>query len=273
MPYSLSEAEATEAAEDALLCDLAGLMDTYESLTPRAGLSIEQECRILDVDKAKEVFPFFSASDDSRLRYGSAVYPASVRLIEQLYYRTLESAPHDAVIAFTGGGPGSGKSSLIQSLVSALVYEGLMPWCIVDGTMADYGRTQSQIALARSKGFDVDIWFLFRNFQEAIRGFIQRASNIGRAVNLSRVAEKHWNSWGTILRLVDDQVLDVDAVRIYEMKKAVQHERAFVLADIEQVREAKAHFDLATMVEVAYAILETMKSQLSAQAYEQLAKR
>jgi hypothetical protein len=268
-----AQEEVAQAALDAFLNERSRLIDQYEALEPRPGLTVDQEARILDVDKAKELFPFVAENQESRARYGGTVYPVAVKLIQQLYWRRLDLGKEGDEITFTGGGAGTGKSALVTQNFSPLAAQGQLPCALVDGTLADYIRTLEQISLAQSRRFAVKIWFIFRNFESVARGFIDRAAAIGRTMPMGRVAVSHHEAARSLRKLVADQVVPREDILVFEMTRASEGEPGFVPATLNSVLRAAEQSSLEQKVETAYKILQNMRSTLPDYVYEQLSRR
>jgi hypothetical protein len=119
----------------------------------------------------------------------------------------------------------------------------------------------------------VQIWFVAREFENTVRGFIERASAIGRVIPLGRVALSHYEAARNLRKLVADQMVDRDDIFVFEMVRAEEGVPAFTPASLASVLRIGAHSTLDRMVESAYKILQIMRPTLPDYIYEQLVER
>jgi hypothetical protein len=176
---NLPAAEVTKRANDELDADFEAFAKRYEA----------EHGRTLDADRAKELFRDYSATSATRAKHSSAVYPPAQRLVDKLFERWVNE-PGAGPVVFTSGGPGAGKTRLLEHIKGAMP---VAPSVIMDGTLSDTNRAAANIAAARKAGKKVVIWHVNREFSDAVNGVIDRALDPanGRAVPLHVTASKH----------------------------------------------------------------------------------
>lgn len=156
---------------------------------------LQENGNILDADRAKELFPLFTESRQTRIRHLTAVYEPAQQLIDLIYNRKLQSADKDALVIFTAGGPACGKSSLVESIRETIQTAHLT----MDGTLSDLSRAIKNINLALNANCLVAVFFVYRHFPDAVEGAIQRAlsSESFRPVPVRIVAGKYFGALHT----------------------------------------------------------------------------
>jgi hypothetical protein len=149
--------------------------------------------RVLDPDKAKELFRDYARSPQTRALYGDAVSPAANKLVDTLFRRWIQEDQGLTPVIFTSGGPGTGKTTLVNSLKSSA---GAHSPIIVDGALANLQRAEQNIRAARDAGNQVFIYHVDRPYHEAVHGVIDRALNPdnGRPVPVAVAAEKNYQA-------------------------------------------------------------------------------
>lgn len=206
----------------------------------------------LDADRAKEHFEVYAQNRESRIKWASAVYGPASKLVDTMFQTKITEA-EDEIIVFLGGGPGAGKTSFsADPQYREVLKEAAV---VMDGTLADYERSEGQIKFALDHGHQVLVFFIHRPFEDAIDGVISRACSPQslRVVPLSVVAAKHLGAVETLVRL-EEEYADNDA---FQIQVAVFRGvgEPFGVATVAEVREAMT-FDIDQLTQKSYQILD-----------------
>jgi hypothetical protein len=94
------------------------------------------------------------------------------------------------VVRFTGGGPGSGKTSALLLEKNLLHNQDL----IIDTSLTNYEEVCQQIQACHKGGNKVLITWIFTEFSQAIQNMIDRAIRFGRCIDIERMARLHVGS-------------------------------------------------------------------------------
>lgn len=159
--------------------------------------------RTVDTDQAREMSPDYP---DDPTRWSRAVHEPASELARLVYARLLADAAPGSTVAFTGGGGGSGKGFVAQSLPQLQQAD-----ILYDLTMAEYGSTRAKVEQALAAGHRVRLVFVYRSPALALRGVFERGRLTGRVVPLVGLARAHAQALETFRRLVagyagDDRV-------------------------------------------------------------------
>ncbi len=134
--------------------------------------------RVVDPDKAKEVFPEYQADPE---RMAAVVHEASSSLAKKVFTRVLEMSP-DAPVIFSAGGGGSGKTEALnrvgRHLPDAIIY---------DSTLSSEKSAIAKIEQALDAGHRVMIFYTNTPVEQAFRFSLGRK----RAVPIRALAEGH----------------------------------------------------------------------------------
>ncbi len=213
---------------------------------------IAENGNTLDADRAKEHFEVYAQNRESRIKWGSAMYGPASKLVDTMF-ETKITETEEEIIVFLGGGPGAGKTSFsTDPQYRDVLKEAAV---VMDGTLANYERSATQIRFALDRGHQVVVFFIHRRFDEAIDGVISRACSPQslRVVPLSVVASKHLGAVETLVRLKEEFARH-DSV---EIQVAVFRGvgEPFGVATVAEVKEAMT-FDIDQLVQKSYQILD-----------------
>jgi methanogenic corrinoid protein MtbC1 len=148
-------------------------------------------------DIAKHMFAGAYASREANTAAGS---PARAYILDR-FQRDMASGKHPEKpgVVFTAGGPGSGKSeTLVQGLVdvrNALVF---------DSTLTNIENARMLIDAATKGGKFVQIAYVHRPVELAMKFAIERATLKGMFVAPARLGEDHWKAQNALLALADE---------------------------------------------------------------------
>jgi hypothetical protein len=189
LPPHLQEAE--QRFQEQISGDLEGAIAQYQQ---RFG-------NIIDRDNARELFPEYSQSRESRQALGPATYRPAGILADELYRRAVvQPDPTGSnLVVFNAGGPGVGKSTGVSgNPVDAQI--------IMDGTLSNYAKSRINIQTALDNGKDVAINYTQRSFAEALRNIIERAAdpNNGRIVSAPMAAQGRILARENVLKLAEE---------------------------------------------------------------------
>ncbi len=162
-------------------------------------------------DMAKELFPEFRASNESRERFTSAVHESSKRIAETAYRQRLQqpSSEDRNAVLLTSGGTGSGKTTALQFVFPDVWKRS---HAIYDSTLSDLPDAKALIDAAIAEGHQVTVAHVLRDPVEAyVRGVVPRSQQIGRLVRLDKHVRTHRAAREVFLDLVkgyadDDRV-------------------------------------------------------------------
>jgi hypothetical protein len=158
--------------------------------------------RILDTDLARGLSDDWNRNKESRARYASAVHNPASAFVDALYQAIL-AEPREGdrnLVLFMAGGGGSGKTTAVTQVASSLMDRAHL---VYDTTLARYEPALQKIEAALVAGREVVIVFVYRPFEAAVRGVIQRASNNGRTIPLNVLAADHAGASESVLRLAE----------------------------------------------------------------------
>lgn len=166
---------------------------------------------VLNADDLFSQHPLYRESHEARKFLGPALYPVARDFTNRAYLRLL-SVPlgSDDIVVSTAGGGASGKSTVLRAEAKRLGVE-----FIVDTTLSGYARAFWQISAALDVGRKVNIHYVYRPFEDCVRGMLERALDpkVGRVVPVDDLARTHNGSQQTIIQLLSDLSGD-DRVRL-----------------------------------------------------------
>lgn len=192
--------------------------NNYEDAKSRyiANNTLQSGTLVIDADQARELFPEYAASKESRTEYAAAVQKASSKLAQELFKEQLSKQVREGarpVVVFSAGGSGSGKGAIgtIPSLLSAHNSAHI----VYDSTLSKLDRAKELIDLALSKDKTVEIHYVMRDPVEAmVKGTLVRASTSGRVVPIEVHARTHADAPRVIKQLAD-YYKDNEGVKIH----------------------------------------------------------
>jgi hypothetical protein len=184
------EAQAVEArAIERVVMELDGLIEQYRE---RFGV-------VVGTDLARELFPDYTASLQSRLRFALAVQRSAAYVADEVYKRIL-SGPGLGDALFTAGGTGAGKTTAIRtsSQTSGLISEAAI---VYDSNFNSLSSAKAKVTLALEAGLRVIVIFVHRHPVEAyLEGVLPRSLVEGRTVSIEGHLRMHRDALKTFLR-------------------------------------------------------------------------
>jgi hypothetical protein len=196
----LTPEEERVAAEVAhvLKQDLESYIQQYNHL------SETDSGRIVSADNAKELFPQYSASPETRTQFTYAVHPASAVLAKEIFCRKLEEpiSPEERVVYLVTGPPGAGKTMAHGRDVEKRVK------VVFEGNITNLSTTFGRINDILAAGLLPIIVIVYAEPLVCIRRVVRRAIGDGRVVDIEYIADFLTNLAPTI-RAILEQYGDV----------------------------------------------------------------
>jgi hypothetical protein len=184
------EAQAVEAsAVERVELELDGLIEQYRE---RFGV-------VVGTDLARELFPDYTASLQSRLRFALAVQRSAAYIADEVYKHII-SGPVLGDALFTAGGTGAGKTTAIRtsSQTSGLISEAAV---VYDSNFNSLSSAKAKVTLALDAGLRVIVIFVHRHPVEAyLEGVLPRSLVEGRTVSIEGHLRMHRDALKTFLR-------------------------------------------------------------------------
>ncbi len=144
--------------------------------------------QVLNVTNAKELFPEYAASKESRTALGNAVHPAAEALTESLWRdavkRPAPAGKYDAVVLMAGPSA-AGKSTALTDLGPEIGKAK----AIYDTHMRDLDQSRANCQAALQAGNDVTIAYVHRDPSEALDAMLQRGEESGRVRPVENFAQ------------------------------------------------------------------------------------
>lgn len=186
--------------------------------------------RVIDVDRIRELSPEYRA-DHSRAQ---DIHAAASQLSQQLYERALAQPvdeERDALVVFTAGGSGSGKSTAITRLMG----DGNAD-ITLDGTFSKLEKARERVRAALDSGRRVQIRYVYRAPENAAQTAIRRAITTGRAMPTTVLAENHVESLATV-RAIAEEFRDDTRVSVVAIYNNTNSQDDAHITDLQQIPE------------------------------------
>lgn len=163
----------------------------------------EQFGKRIDTDSARELCPAYKTNQNNRALLAPLIHETASRIAQAVWHTLLnESWGQPGVVIFLAGGPGSGKSTVVNNSQFQDQFQDAI--VLYDSTFANYNSATGKIQKALSADKDIDIYYVHRNAENAADSVVVRAIETGRTVPKEEVANLHWDAQMTILRLCDE---------------------------------------------------------------------
>lgn len=175
--------------------------------------------RIISADNARELFPDYNASDDTRSANSAAVQEPASYLTKQVYADALSQPvkdDKDATVFFSAGGTGAGKTTALSQVpdVQQMMDRADL---VYDGTMSNFNSAKDRIDAALDSGRNVNIGYINRDPVDSFtNGALPRAVETGRTVPLDAHISAHIGAAKTIQELQeaykDDPRVNIEVI-------------------------------------------------------------
>jgi hypothetical protein len=205
---ALTDAEIAVQDEFEAILASAAAITQYENLDGAFG------GRLLNADLCRDLSPRYQNFHD-RVRFTRATYAPAAKFVRRRFDEII-STPGDAggrQVLFLAGGAASGKTT---SIGTDVIGEYNL---IFDSNLADFDKARRMIRFAADSGWFVDVRYIHRPYDLALRSMIDRALNTGRYIPVgrpSKLAELHFNAQRTIVRLWEafagDRRIGIEAI-------------------------------------------------------------
>ena len=193
---------------------------------------------VVGTDLARELFPDYTASLESRLKFAVAVQRSAAHIADQVFTRIL-SEPRTGDALFTAGGTGSGKTTAIRTTAQT---QGLIASAaiIYDSNLNSFGSAKAKLELTLAAGLRAIVIFVHRHPVEAyLQGVLPRAFVEGRTVSIEGHLRMHRDSLKTFLRV---QRMFADNPRAaFLVLNNTGHESEAFPADIAYLKSVQYH--------------------------------
>src|SRR5215831_8838469 len=147
---------------------------------------------IVDVDRARKLFPEYDLSRTSRARYSEPIHEIASAIAKAAFARWVDE-PGNKPVAFVLGAGGSGKTFVIDDeLMNELQ-------ALYDTQMARLGSSTEKIDTALRAGRNVLLFYIDRPPELAMAGIIDRSLETGRTIPISVIARNHATAQQTFL--------------------------------------------------------------------------
>jgi hypothetical protein len=193
---------------------------------------------VVGTDLARELFPDYTASLESRLKFAVAVQRSAAHIADQVFTRIL-SEPRTGDALFTAGGTGSGKTTAIRTTTQT---QGLIASAaiIYDSNLNSFGSAKAKLELTLAAGLRAIVIFVHRHPVEAyLQGVLPRAFVEGRTVSIEGHLRMHRDSLKTFLRV--QRVFADNGRAAFLVLNNTGHESEAFPADIAYLKSVQYH--------------------------------
>jgi hypothetical protein len=154
---------------------------------------------VIGTDLAREMFPEYCATIETRLRFAVAVQRTAAALADMVFEQIV-SELSGGIAFFTAGGTGAGKTtSILRHGKTRDIFNSAN--IIIDGNLNSFKPSEAKIEAVLERGCKVVVVFVHRHPVAAyIKGVISRALEQGRTVPIHGHLRMHKDSIDTFLR-------------------------------------------------------------------------
>jgi hypothetical protein len=194
MPIRVDPPEHLEPDQRGVFDRLVNIVSSPGADRAYDGLEGAKRGKIISVDVARLLAPEF-ASWDGRLRHTpSTANPAGAYAHNRLTRELARRRRARKRLLITAGGAGSGKTSMLkgQTAVFDLVF---------DNQLRNLARARSLLLAALRHGWEVEVVYVHRPFEDVIRAVIDRSQRTGRWNRLADLPGAHIESQRTVVAL------------------------------------------------------------------------
>lgn len=159
---------------------------------------------LIGTDFARELFPEYAASRESRTLNAAAVQKSAAHVADSVFERAVVEGigrSEQPIAVFTAGGTGAGKTSSIQANTTTndVLNEAQL---VYDSNLNSFNSAKQKVDFALKHGYRVLIIFILREPVPAFtEGVLPRAVREGRTVPIDGHVRMHKDSLKTFLRL------------------------------------------------------------------------
>lgn len=192
---------------------------------------------LVGTDLAREFFPEYTASIDSRLQFSTAVQRAAAGLADSVFDQIVSESSNRLVV-FTGGGTGAGKTfSVMRDGAPRPAFHGAA--AVFDGNFNSFKPSKNKLEFVLSKNCMAIVVFVHRHPVAAyIKGVIPRALEQGRTVPIHAHLRVHRDSIATFLK-VHRNFVDNPNVFFIVLNNTGHEQESFPQTDIDYLKAVK----------------------------------
>jgi len=192
---------------------------------------------LVGTDLAREMFPEYAASIDSRLRFSAAVQRPAAALSDEVFDRVVSECSGGLAL-FTGGGTGAGKTtSVMRNGAAKAAFHGAS--IIFDGNFNSWKSSKSKLESVLGQQCRAVVVFVHRHPVAAyIKGVIPRALEQGRTVPIHAHLRMHKDSIATFLR-IHRNFADNPNVSFIVLNNTGHEQESFPQSDIDYLKAVK----------------------------------
>lgn len=190
-PIVLEKSKQLKTGQRAVESRYAEYLGTQDARTEYDGLSDTEGGKIISADSARFLAPEYQTIE-GRIVHTRTTDRASAIFAQHLFE---ERMPKNGNVAFTSGGPGSGKSTGLPGLNSADL--------IFDHVGSNQETFQKNIDLALKNGNKVEIAFTYQELGRASDLMSGRFGEMGRSIPAKGMVNMHIKALNTILNLAE----------------------------------------------------------------------
>jgi Zeta toxin len=155
---------------------------------------------VLNSDDLFNMLPRYANNPAERILLGPVLYPVAARFTDYVFKRLLSRrAQGGDTVVFTAGGSATGKSTILRAVARKPGVD-----FIVDTTFSNTKRALGQVKKALAAKRKVEIHYVYRDFEESIKGMVRRALDpaSGRIVPIDDMARTHFGVQRAVLEAV-----------------------------------------------------------------------
>jgi hypothetical protein len=225
---------------------------------------------VISRDNAKELFLEYGGSPEGRTRFNDAVSDTSGVIAVEVYRRRL-AVPlgSEALVVLTGGGTGSGKTSVLDNDERAKYSD-----VVFDSQTTDAEAGVRRIEQALATGREVDRLYVYREPVDAwINGVLVRADETGRPVSIDGHVASHRDALTTAIALTeryqDDPLVTLRVVdNTGEQRRYIQRDAA-----LSFLREKLETYNVDSVRTLLLEVTDAVGDDLRPELYEALVGR
>jgi hypothetical protein len=259
----LTPEEERVAAEiaHALEQDFESYIQQYDQL------SETDSGRIVSADNAKELFPQYSASPETRTQFTYVVHPASAVLAKEIFCRRLREPrlPEEGVVYLVTGPPGAGKTMANSRDMDKRIK------VVFEGNITNLATTFGRIDAILAAGLLPIIVIVYAEPLVCLHRVVRRAIGNGRVVDIEYIADFLTNLAPT-MRAILGQYGDAVQLEMYDNSQDGQMpQQEFVVKEfLELVEQPKKNVVLQELKTELDQLYES--HQIPEHIYEQLGR-
>ena len=158
--------------------------------------------KFIDTDKARFFCLQYAESYENRAQLAPLIHESASQIVKEVWRVLLnESLTEEDLVIFLAGGPGSGKSTVVNSQEFKKAFHQAI--VVYDSTLSNISSASNKIQDAITAGKDVDIYYVHRNAKDAAYSVVIRAVECGRTIPIEEVINLHWSAQKTIIELCE----------------------------------------------------------------------